>query len=259
MAKGRRYTYPLGDRGKLIGRPYQGTHGKQFNVRGGSDNWESENAVDISTPVGTPVYAVTDGTIGSQIGSLGSGGRFAGLRLHLVGGGNEFYYAHLSKLVVHAGERVKAGQLLGYSGEANGVAHLHFASKTGNPLSITQNGQMGAPQAQPTQEQPSRPASAGAPPATQASAAPPQPVVDQNTLDQFQSDLTTLENNQPALDTGVVEGPLVGQDQGLSGSNQPYGATSQSPYSLWQMIAANGNSSAQTQYLAGLASLTANG
>lgn len=118
---------------KIIGTPGQGTHGKAFNAKGGSDNWESENAVDISMPKGTPLYATEDGTIGNQIGSLGSGGRFAGLRVHLDGAGNSFYYAHLSKLAVKAGQKVTKGQLIGYSGEANGVQHLHLATKTGNP------------------------------------------------------------------------------------------------------------------------------
>lgn len=127
------FGYPLGKRGKIIGTPYQGTHGKGFNAHGGSDNWESENAVDISVPVNTPVYAVADGVIGNQIGSLGSGGRFAGQRVHLQTGGNEFYYAHLSRLNVKAGERVRKGQLIGWSGAANGVAHLHLASAKGNP------------------------------------------------------------------------------------------------------------------------------
>jgi murein DD-endopeptidase MepM/ murein hydrolase activator NlpD len=121
--------------GSIIGRPYQGTHSTAYNIAGGSNNWESENAVDVGAPVGTPVYAVANGKIGSQIGSLGSGGRFAGLRLHLVSSTNEFYYAHLSKLApgIKAGATVKQGQLLGYTGSANGVAHLHFSSKLGNP------------------------------------------------------------------------------------------------------------------------------
>jgi hypothetical protein len=117
--------YPLGRRGKIIGTPYQGTHTL--------GDWESDNAVDIAVPKGTPVYAVSDGTIGSQIGSLGKGGQFAGLRLHLQTGDNEYYYAHLSKLAVRAGQRVRAGDLLGYSGEANGVQHLHIGEKRGNP------------------------------------------------------------------------------------------------------------------------------
>lgn len=129
-------SYPLPKPVRAIGVPYQGTHGKSFNQKGGSDNWESENAVDLPTPKGTPVYAVEDGTIGPKIGSLGSSGRFAGLRLHLVTNGNEFYYAHLSKLTVKAGQHVVAGQLIGYSGVANGVGHLHVASKNGDPRSF---------------------------------------------------------------------------------------------------------------------------
>lgn len=119
--------------GKVIGLPYQGTHAKDFNVKGGSDNWESENAVDIGVPIGTPVYAVAAGTIGPQFGSLGTGGRFAGLRLHLNADAGSFYYAHLSSFApgIRPGRAVKAGDLIGYSGSANGVAHLHFATTVG--------------------------------------------------------------------------------------------------------------------------------
>lgn len=124
---------PAGDKVTQLGKPYQGTHGKTFNQKGGSDNWESENAIDLGTHVGTPVYAVADGTIGNSIGSLGSGGRFAGLRVHLNVKGNELYYAHLSKLTVKAGQKVTKGQIIGYTGSANGVAHLHLAAKNGDP------------------------------------------------------------------------------------------------------------------------------
>lgn len=119
---------PLGKLGAIIGRPHQGTH----TLFG---NWESDNAVDLAAPVGTPVYAVADGTIGSQLGPIaGNDPHLAGMRVHLVAGGNEYYYAHLSRLAVKAGQTVQKGDLLGYSGQANGVAHLHFAQKTGDPL-----------------------------------------------------------------------------------------------------------------------------
>jgi murein DD-endopeptidase MepM/ murein hydrolase activator NlpD len=124
------YAYPLAVRGELLGLPYQGSH-KLF------DNWESDNAVDLAVPAGTPVYAVADGTIGSQIGALDSNDpHLEGLRLHLVTDGNEFYYAHLSQIVVQPGQEVQKGQLLGYSGEANGVAHLHFAALAGTPVDV---------------------------------------------------------------------------------------------------------------------------
>lgn len=108
----------------LIGLPYQGTH-KLYG------NWESDNAIDIKAPAQTPVYAVADGVIGSQIGSLNSKDpHMAGERLHLKIPGNELYYQHLASITVKAGQRVKKGQLLGYTGALN---HLHLGIKNGKP------------------------------------------------------------------------------------------------------------------------------
>jgi murein DD-endopeptidase MepM/ murein hydrolase activator NlpD len=120
-------VYPLGGQAKLIGYPYQGSH-LLFG------NWESDNAVDLAIPVGTPVYAVAAGTIGWQFGPLASGDpHLQGQRLHLVTADDEYYYAHLSAIVVYPGQTVQAGQLLGYSGEANGVAHLHLGERATDP------------------------------------------------------------------------------------------------------------------------------
>jgi murein DD-endopeptidase MepM/ murein hydrolase activator NlpD len=113
-------------RGKIIGTPHSGTHTV--------GNWESDNAVDIAMSKGTPIRAPFGGIIGSRIGSLNSSNpRFAGLRVHLQGAGDELYFAHLSRLTVKAGQRVKPGDIIGYSGVANGVAHLHLGSRSGDP------------------------------------------------------------------------------------------------------------------------------
>jgi len=127
-ASSKGFEAPAG--GHIIGTPYQGTHT--------IGNWESDNAVDIAMPVGTPLRAMQDGVIGDQFGSLGSSGRFQGLRLHLKMAGNEAYYAHLSKYApgIKPGVHVKKGQIIGYSGEASGVAHLHLGMESGNPLSL---------------------------------------------------------------------------------------------------------------------------
>ena len=118
--------------GKIIGTPYQGSHKPGATT---PPSWQSDNAVDISVPVGTPVYAVHDGVVGPNIGPFSSMSPYlAGQRLTVSWAGNAAYYAHLSKILVHSGEQVKAGQLLGYSGSANGVAHLHWALEKGNPL-----------------------------------------------------------------------------------------------------------------------------
>lgn len=124
-------SYPLGKMGNIIGRPYGGTHTL--------GNWQSDNAIDISAKIGTPIIAVEDGVIGSRIGSLNSKkSQMAGLRLTLEGGDNKFYYAHLSRIAgnIKPGTRVKKGQVIGYSGSANGVAHLHIGVEHGNPLNI---------------------------------------------------------------------------------------------------------------------------
>jgi murein DD-endopeptidase MepM/ murein hydrolase activator NlpD len=109
---------------KVIGTPHSGTHT--------IGNWQSDNAKDYAMPVGTPIRAPENGVIGSKMGSLGKSGRFAGKRMYLEGS-DEHYFAHLSRIVVKPGQRVKAGQIIGYSGMANGVPHLHYGRRNGRP------------------------------------------------------------------------------------------------------------------------------
>jgi murein DD-endopeptidase MepM/ murein hydrolase activator NlpD len=71
-------------------------------------NRESCNAIDIAIPTGTVVIAVVDGIIGS-------------------------HYAHLPKLGVRAGDSVSQGDVLGLSGLATGVRHLHLGQEHGDP------------------------------------------------------------------------------------------------------------------------------
>lgn len=115
--------------GKIIGTPHNGTHTL--------GNWQSDNAIDISLKKGTPIYAVSDGVVVNP-GTVGKGagsgsGRFDGFKMTLKGGNNSWWYGHLDKMLVKAGQRVHRGQLIGYSGVANGVPHLHFGQMHGNP------------------------------------------------------------------------------------------------------------------------------
>lgn len=107
--------------------PKPGPHGSARNAFGG-------DAVDIMVPKGTPIYAVQGGVIGTQFGPLASdpSSVLAGIRLHvLTPDGNDWYYAHLDRVApgIKPGVRVRAGQLLGYVGVANNVAHLHLEDK----------------------------------------------------------------------------------------------------------------------------------
>jgi murein DD-endopeptidase MepM/ murein hydrolase activator NlpD len=126
----RGYPLRVAQRFPVIGCPYVGTHTL--------GNWESDRAVDIACPSGTPVVAVWDGVIGPQWGPLSTNEpTLLGLRIHLVrSDAEEAYYAHLRKLVPTPGTFVRRGGLLGYSGVANGVEHLHFATRVARPENV---------------------------------------------------------------------------------------------------------------------------
>lgn len=99
---------------------------------------KAHNGVDYGTPVGTPVWAVADGTV-TRAGTEGGAGKMVCLR-HM--NSLETCYLHLSGLgqAVHVGARVAQKQVIAYSGNS-GLStgpHLHFALKRGgqyiNPL-----------------------------------------------------------------------------------------------------------------------------
>ena len=80
---------------------------------------------DWATPVGTPVYAVADGNVSQAISDHPMAGHYIELR-----NGRRYVtrYLHLDRLSVEAGQQVKKGDLIGYSGNT-GLStgpHLHF-------------------------------------------------------------------------------------------------------------------------------------
>lgn len=132
LVDGGAYSWPLGTvDARMIGFPDSGTHTL--------GNWQSDNAVDLAVPVGTPVTAVCDGVIGTRLGPSSGGldptSRFGGLRVTLDCRTNRFWYGHLSAYAsgLAAGVAVIRGQEIGRSGAASGVAHLHIAAERGDP------------------------------------------------------------------------------------------------------------------------------
>jgi len=94
--------------------------------------------VDYAARTGTPIYAVTDGRV-SYAGRHGGHGNYVKLTHN---GGLATGYAHMSRIAVHSGERVKRGQVIGYVG-STGLStgpHLHYEvyrnGKTVNPTSV---------------------------------------------------------------------------------------------------------------------------
>lgn len=124
------------------------TQGFRYN------NGNSHNGIDMRTQIGNtsirPVYAADDGTVDAvqtwdghtrDERSMQSYGNRVDIR-HANYKGQKLAtrYAHLFKYIVKAGQKVKAGQLIGYSGATGNVygAHLHFevllGGKRTNPL-----------------------------------------------------------------------------------------------------------------------------
>lgn len=100
-------------------------------------NWQSDNAVDIYCPRGTPVLAVCAGTVIKLGGSWDGTGASNpnGYNVTLAGADNSWFYTHLMtrRPEIQVGSKVRAGQLLGASGAAKGVWHLHIACEHGDP------------------------------------------------------------------------------------------------------------------------------
>ncbi|WP_342375803.1 peptidoglycan DD-metalloendopeptidase family protein [Myxococcus stipitatus] len=99
---------------------------------------KNHNGVDYGTPIGTPVWAVADGTV-TQAAYSGAAGNMVVLR---HANGYETQYMHLSKFGegIRVGARVSQKQVIAYSGNTGRSTgpHLHFGMKRGggytNPL-----------------------------------------------------------------------------------------------------------------------------
>jgi murein DD-endopeptidase MepM/ murein hydrolase activator NlpD len=97
--------------------------------------------IDLAGPIGTPIYATADGTVGRSEWVSGYG--------NLVelehGRGIQTRYGHLSRSMVAAGQKVKRGDviaLMGSTGRSTG-SHLHYEvridGKAVNPVPFMQS------------------------------------------------------------------------------------------------------------------------
>lgn len=86
------------------------------------------HGVDVDMPVGTPIRTAVAGRVYVRPSTLGSA--YGRQRMLIRSGGKDYVLGHMSKLTVRNGQRVKAGQLVGYSGmsgvERQDGPHLHF-------------------------------------------------------------------------------------------------------------------------------------
>jgi murein DD-endopeptidase MepM/ murein hydrolase activator NlpD len=113
------YAFPVAG-----GASYVDTYGA--NRRDVSDGWHHGD--DLFAPLGTPVVAVANGTLG-----LRGWEKLGGWRLWLTDAkGNQYYYAHLAGYSPQAlrNRHVRAGEVLGFVGRTGDAfttpPHLHF-------------------------------------------------------------------------------------------------------------------------------------
>ncbi|HKJ66718.1 MAG TPA: M23 family metallopeptidase [bacterium] len=87
------------------------------------------NGLDISAPTGTPVYAGSDGIVKYAKRRGGYGMVVSLSHTH----GFETVYAHLSKMLVKPGQRVRRGEKIAEVGNTgrSTASHLHYEVRTG--------------------------------------------------------------------------------------------------------------------------------
>jgi murein DD-endopeptidase MepM/ murein hydrolase activator NlpD len=122
---------------------------EQFSLAKFKDTFNSprgrhkrHHAIDLPAPHGTPLVAVTDGTV-ERLGRDPRGGKVVYLRDS--SGKFLFYYAHLAahEPGLRAGDKVRKGQRVGFVGSTGrviGGPHLHFAIFRVEGASSFQNG-----------------------------------------------------------------------------------------------------------------------
>lgn len=83
--------------------------------------------MDISLPSGTPLYAVFDGKVRVSLSMRGYGN----LIIIRHNNGMETFYAHMSRRDVNTGDIVRAGDIIGLSGNTGRSTgpHLHFETR----------------------------------------------------------------------------------------------------------------------------------
>jgi murein DD-endopeptidase MepM/ murein hydrolase activator NlpD len=122
LSKGAPEAHLFGDLAFV--RPAVGRLTSVFGTRWGV----AHNGIDIAGPIGTPIYALTDGVV-EEAGPATGFGLWVVLR-HTDG--TQSAYGHVNRMFVDVGEKVKAGEEIaeiGNRGESTGP-HLHFEVTT---------------------------------------------------------------------------------------------------------------------------------
>jgi murein DD-endopeptidase MepM/ murein hydrolase activator NlpD len=111
------------------GLPVNGRVTSPFGYRTSVGSAHSHNGTDFGVPEGTPVHAPQSGTIKSAGNNNGGEGIF----VTLDAGGVVHKFFHLSKVNVQSGDKVTAGEVVGFSGNTGYSTgpHLHWEKHIG--------------------------------------------------------------------------------------------------------------------------------
>jgi murein DD-endopeptidase MepM/ murein hydrolase activator NlpD len=100
------------------------------------DSSELHAGIDIASSMGTPVVAAADGEV---VKSEAAGGYGNVVQID-HGNGITTIYGHNSRMIVHAGQRVKKGQVISYAGSTGRSTgpHVHYEVRiNGTPVDPT--------------------------------------------------------------------------------------------------------------------------
>ncbi|MFJ2708536.1 peptidoglycan DD-metalloendopeptidase family protein [Streptomyces sp. NPDC087428] len=117
-----------GGNGQWI-KPVNVPYGTRFGKSGSLWSSGHHTGLDFPASVGTAIKAVADGVVSQST----SGGPYGNHGMISHGGGLSSLYAHMSKILMHAGDNVKQGQVIGRVGATGNVTgpHLHLEARTG--------------------------------------------------------------------------------------------------------------------------------
>ncbi|MFT4296713.1 MAG: peptidoglycan DD-metalloendopeptidase family protein [Micropruina sp.] len=129
---GKKYvpSKPSGQSSRGFIRPVNAPAGSPFGLRYHPilHIWRMHRGTDFGASCGTPIYAVANGRVASAR-RQGGFGNYVVIDHGIVRGRYvSTGYAHQSRMAVHAGQRVRQGQVIGYVG-TTGLStgcHLHF-------------------------------------------------------------------------------------------------------------------------------------
>ena len=96
-----------------------------YRIHPTTGQYKFHNGVDLANDQGTPIYAARSG----RVTVATYGGTYGNYVTINHGDGYSSLYAHMTRYVVHKGDTVKKGQLIGYMGSTGRSTgpHLHFS------------------------------------------------------------------------------------------------------------------------------------